>query len=407
MNDAPAWAARLRAERTSRQWSQRQLARRLAEVSGAELPEPESLIRIIRGHERGEHRPDDRYAELYCRAYSLSEAVLFDAAEEIEELGDEIDAMELVRRAEASDVGRDTLERLETAVDDLASAYPSSPPGVLLGRVRRHLGYVSRLLDGRKTITEHRRLLVSGGWLSLLGATCHIDLHQYTPAAARLRTAVQLARHAGHAELTAWCVETEAWQVLVDGDYQRAVTLSQGAQAIAPKGSSVFIQATAQEGRAWARLGDGPATRDALNRVHRLVSPLSPPDRPEHHYRYDPAKSDAYTATTLSWIGDPAAVPYARQVLARLDTGADGRPRPRRAALARLDLALALLATDQPDEAVDVTLAAIRSGEIVPSSYWRTSEIITGVERRALPEASALRDAYSELCVRRRAENRR
>jgi hypothetical protein len=48
------------------------------------------------------------------------------------------------------------------------------------------------------------------------------------------------------------------------------------------------------------------------------------PDRPEHHYRYDPAKSDAYTTTTLAWIGDPAAEGYARQVLARLESVIDG-----------------------------------------------------------------------------------
>jgi DNA-binding PadR family transcriptional regulator len=36
------------------------------------------------------------------------------------------------------------------------------------------------------------------------------------------------------------------------------------------------------------------------------------PDRPEHHYRYDPAKSDAYVATTLSWLGDPAGENVAR-----------------------------------------------------------------------------------------------
>jgi hypothetical protein len=42
------------------------------------------------------------------------------------------------------------------------------------------------------------------------------------------------------------------------------------------------------------------------------------PDRPEHPFRDDPAKSDANTATTLSWLGDPVAVDYARQVLARL-----------------------------------------------------------------------------------------
>jgi len=88
--------------------------------------------------------------------------------------------------------------------------------------------------------------------------------------------------------------------VLTAGDYRRAVDIAQAAQHVAPREGSAFIQATAQEGRAWARLGAAAETRAALARVEKLVSPLPMPDRPEHHYRYDPAKSQAYTATTLS-----------------------------------------------------------------------------------------------------------
>jgi hypothetical protein len=122
------------------------------------------------------------------------------------------------------------------------------------------------------------------------------------------------------------------------------------------------------------------------------------PDQPEHHYRYDPAKSDAYVATTLSWLGDPAAECYARQVLARVETTLDGPPRPRRAATARLDLALALTATGRPDEAAAAAMDAVTSGLLVPSSYWRAKEVITAVDARGLPEAAQLRDAYHEHC---------
>lgn len=54
---------------------------------------------------------------------------------------------------------------------DSAVVYPGTPHAELLGRVRRHLGYLARLLDARKTLDEHRRLLVAGSWLSLLAAT--------------------------------------------------------------------------------------------------------------------------------------------------------------------------------------------------------------------------------------------
>lgn len=191
---------------------------------------------------------------------------------------------------------------------------------------------------------------MTGGWLSLLAATCLIDLHTDHAAAAHLRTAAQLARETGHAEIAAWCLETQAWQVLTAGDYRQAVGISQAAQHIAPRDTSAFIQATAQEGRAWARLGAATETRAALARVEKLVSPLPMPDRPEHHYRYDPPKAQVYVATTLSWLGDPAAEPLARQVLAVIEAPEE-RPRPRRAALTRLDLSLALTAANKHDEA--------------------------------------------------------
>jgi tetratricopeptide (TPR) repeat protein len=311
---------------------------------------------------------------------------------------DEIAALDLIRLAEASEVGTGTVERLELAVDELATAYPGTPPADLLDRVRGYLRYVGRLLDARMTLAEHRRVLVAGGWLSLLAATTLIDLHRDHAAASHLRTAAQLARETGHQEIAAWCLETEAWQVLTAGDYRRAVDISQAAQRVAPKSGSAFIQATAQEGRAWARLGETRQTRATLNRVQALVSPLPVPDQPEHHYRYDPAKSEAYTATTLAWLGDPAAEGYARHILVRLESATDGPPRPRRAATARLDLSLALIAAGRLDEAAGTAMEAIASGRIVPSNYWRAREVIHAVTERGVPEAAELAEAYREAC---------
>jgi hypothetical protein len=83
--------------------------------------------------------------------------------------------------------------------------------------------------------------------------------------------------------------------------------------------ASALAAALAQEGRAWARLGDARQTRATLSRVEALVSPLPVRDQPEHHYRYDPPKAQFYVATTLSWLGDTAAEGIARQVLAAIE----------------------------------------------------------------------------------------
>src|SRR5205807_7719719 len=98
-----------------------------------------------------------------------------------------------------------------------------------------------------------------------------------------------------------------------------------------------------------------------ISKVNSLVSPMAKPDQPEHHYRYDPDKSVAYTATTLAWLGDPAAESYARDIITRLAPTNDVEKWPRRVASANIDLSLALLVTNRLDEACDATLKAISS----------------------------------------------
>lgn len=227
-------------------------------------------------------------------------------------LGDgQLDAMELARRVDSSDVSDATLTRIEVAFDDLATAYSTMSPSELRPLVRRHVSYVGQLIEARKTLAQHRRLLVVGGRLTLLAATVQIDLRQRGTGDAHLSTARQLAKHAEHPEIMAWCLETRAWDRLTVGDFAAAARLSQQAQAAAPPGSSAHIQATAQEGRAWARMGRVAETHDALSRTARLVGPLGVPERPEHHYQYDPGKALAYVATTLSWwaIRRPLSTP--------------------------------------------------------------------------------------------------
>lgn len=388
--------------------------RRLRDRAGLSLGELANLAHVHRGYvshiEHGERWPSRQIAEALDKAlgarrtlldvWSATEAahsttlvrVAADPAD-----ADELDAVELARRVAASDLGSETLSRLETAVDDLATAYPVTPPDELLDRVRTHLGYVSRLTDARATLDERRRLLVIGGWLALLAATLHIDLEHRRPARSWLDTAAKLAQQSGHDEIHAWRYETEAWQVLTDGNYRRAVDLSQTAQQIAPRGSSAGIQATAQEGRAWARLGEARDTYDAINRVHKLAAPLRRPDRPEHHYRYDPTKAVAYTATTLAWVGDTAAENYAREIITRLHRNGNSARWPRRVAAANIDLALALLASNRLDEAAASALAAMQSGMVVPSNHWRALEVVHAIEARGLPESQDLRDAYQQM----------
>ncbi|WP_258563330.1 helix-turn-helix domain-containing protein [Streptomyces phytophilus] len=364
-------------------------------------------LSTVQRWESGESNPQPWQRPKLARALDVTATRLSDllspspadwAAPAPETPDDETSAWELARRVNASDVGGETLTRLERAFDDLATAYPMTPPQVLLRRVRKHTAYVAQLLDKRATLAEHRRLLSVGGWLSLLGATVHVDLDQQDAATAHMRTAATLAREADHREIEAWCYETDAWRVLTAGDYARALELSRAAQSLAPPGTSALIQATAQEGRALARLGENRETYAAIERVQQLSAAMGLAERPkEHHYQYDPAKALAYKATTLAWLGDPAAEAYAREVIVRLSPSADVQQWPRRVASANIDLALVLLSDGRLDEACDAARLAILSGRIVPSNHWRALEVVNAAESRTMPEAVDLREAYEGM----------
>jgi transcriptional regulator with XRE-family HTH domain len=340
--------------------------------------------------EKGRKPPNPAVAANLDKALSARGGLAATLRPVVDEDSDaELEAIELARRVTASDVSTETLDRLERAADSMAMAYATTPPALLLPRVRRHLDYVGTLVEARKTLAQHQRLLVIGGWFALLRATLHIDLQQTMAADAYLQTAAGLADQTGQREIAAWCLETKAWDVLTSGDYQQALRLSRHAQAIAPAGGSALIQATAQGGRAWARLGDRRETGRALAQVERLAEQRTAPAHPEHHYQYDPAKAHSYAATTLAWAGDPAAESVARDVISELQ--ADGA-RPRRIASAQLDLGLALLSGGKPDEAAAEARLAITSGRIVPSNWWRAAEVVSGVQRSGVSEARDLRE---------------
>ena len=73
-------------------------------------------------------------------------------------------------------------------------------------------------------------------------------------------------------------------------------------------------------------------------------------------------------------------------------------PRGPAAALARLDLALALTAAGKHDEAARVALEAVRSGRLAPLDGRRAREIVLAAAERGVHEAAELAEAYREAC---------
>jgi tetratricopeptide (TPR) repeat protein len=190
-----------------------------------------------------------------------------------------VEAMELARLAEASDVGADALASVERAVQRLRGAAGSAPPGSLLPAVRAQRRYLATLLGGRLTVAQRRRLLVAAGWLSVVLARLHFEAGERDAAEASREAALRLARQAGNAELVAWTLEAGAWWALVDGRFREAVELARDGQDHAPPASAAAVQLALHEAQAWRRLGDREEADGALRQAALLrgMLPGGPP----------------------------------------------------------------------------------------------------------------------------------
>jgi hypothetical protein len=144
------------------------------------------------------------------------------------------------------------LEGVQRAVDRLRREYSSIRPAVLLPRAELRLAQLDGFLEGRLTLAEHRELLVTRGWLSLLMAALQFDLGDREAAEISRDAAHSLGREADHQEIVAWAFETPAWFALADHRLHDAVDLARAGQQVAPADRSVLVATTLQEARAWA-----------------------------------------------------------------------------------------------------------------------------------------------------------
>jgi len=384
--------------------TQEQAAAELARLDGRELRIDGNAVSR---HERGRVRPSEFHQALYARLYGTTVdelwpvllagvhpvpvARLLDHDAQPAPVDEDYDAelIELARRAEASDVGRTALDTVDLAVADLARRYSRTPPAELLTGIRSRSRDVAGLLDGRATLTQRRRLLVAGGWLALLAATVHVDLRHRPAARAARDIAMSIGREAGEPELVAWAVEIAAWEAIVDRDWQAATLLARTGQEVAPRAGAAAVQLAAQEARATARIGDSRTVHAALDRAGAALQRQPDGAPTDHHFVFDPAKLTYYTATALSWLGDPAAEAYSREVIRTSSA-------PRRVVTARLDLGMVLGKLGRPDEAAQMGTLAVESGWLVPSNVWRAGELAAALAHSYpdLPEVRGYRDQY-------------
>jgi len=380
--------------------------RRMATEQGE--PEPGINADRLRKWERGKERPSSYYVEKLCALYGKEPAELdLDsttlAVPELPELVTGIDAIieaaELVRQAEVSEVGTGTVQIVEETTERYCRAYGKSQPGPLLAEVLRFRQYVRQLLAARITLAQRRDLTVAAAWLSLLLACLEWDAGDRAAAAASRTATLALARQAGHDELAAWAYEVLAWWAVVDGRYEQATDLAGAGLALAAEGTSARVQLSVQKARAWSYMRKRREALHALAEAQQSLARTPDPLYPDNHFVFDPPKLIFYTATITAHVGEPQlAEEHAREVIVQ-SIGPDGKDRwPSRTSVACFDLGLAYIGQNKPDEAAAAGGQGLQTPRLSVSTWWRGAELDEALRERYgdLPETQ---DFHEQLLV--------
>jgi tetratricopeptide (TPR) repeat protein len=274
-----------------------------------------------------------------------------------------------------ADAGDGGVERLRATVDRLCCEYSSTPPAKLLPRAEAVARRLQALLEGRHETTLRHAVLVQAGWLQMLLTCLYNDLDRREAAWRSRDLALAVAQETGDAHLLAWAFETPSWFALYDGRPQLALEAAMEGLRVAPVGSSGWIMLEIKAACAWSRLGDASQTERHLEAAARALEDRPPPGNPQHHFVFDPPKLHTFAATAYTWLGQPAgAEEHARSVIRVQEDRLGPRHSPSRLAIARLDLAQALVEQRRHDEALAVAVRAfeefarrdtlVRAGEL-------------------------------------------
>jgi transcriptional regulator with XRE-family HTH domain len=393
----PEWAQRLQRERLARGWSQSDAVAAMRTFS--DVPLPDGLVDQWKRWERGRNKPDEFYRPLIAATLGTVVESIFGEkrvpyrAQTTDDLlisRSGMDTLELVQRIRRSSVNDSTLDALELTVQQLCCDYVRRDPHELIEESRQWLAQLTRLLDERLTLTQHKDVLDNAGWLTLLVGCLEHDTGQHRAAEATRVAALQLGKEAGNQNVVGWAHEMRAWFALTGRRYREVIEAAQAGQDAAP-GRSVAVQLQAQEAKAWARMGNQRNVTCALEKGRVLLDSLPYPERPDHHFVVDPDKFDFYAMDCYRLIGDDKlAEMHAREII-RKTTAADGTPlSPMRKAEAEITLGVVAARNGDLEGAISCGRQALtidrRSGPsllLVGQNWTRRCESDTQTNRRS------------------------
>ncbi|MEV7967379.1 transcriptional regulator [Sphaerisporangium sp. NPDC088356] len=363
MDDVPVWAARLRAERRNRLWTQREMAKQLVDAADgqarARLPGRESLTRMIKDWEAGRHRPKDPYGVLYCRVFAMDEHELFSdggaaprraPADVLKELHRQGDPLSPIANRNGRRVSTETVADLSSQVHSLRLADDVLAGGDLIQPAFRELEAAVRIYrEGIHTEDVGQGLLVAIGEFAQIAGWVASDAGQRDQAARTYRLGISAAHEAGDGTLESNLVGSLAYQISNSGDPSEGVELAHTALEVAGPDAPPRARALCWDRVAWAhaRNGEAQETMRALGEADDALADDSGRDEPSYLYWVDAGELQIMQARAYTELRRPLrAVPLLTDVLSRYNA-----THTRELALYLSWLAVALADANEPEEA--------------------------------------------------------
>ncbi len=300
-----------------------------------------------------------------------------------------VDAMEFTRRAEASSLGPHTLEHLELVVAGMAADFAHTAPAKVFPKARWYRQKVAGLIEGQHTLRQSRVLYRYAGWLSVVLGWLSHDLGESVVADAYCVDAWEHGWQAEDAAICAWAMDAKTSIAMYSHHPAAARDAALKGLSHAPEGSAAATRLSAQLARAYARLRMYDKFTETLRATQTRLSRLDA--HGSGLFSADAGRVASYAASSYIWLGQPKqAVPYAKEAIVFYSEVSPEDRSPTREAISRLDLALAFVELDAPDDAASEVDTALGSERLTGSVASRLGDL-ADVLRRKYPTLDVTR----------------
>ena len=311
--ELPAWAVTLREERQRHRWSQLKLAVELehaADRLGHPCPTRESLIRMIRSWENGEHKPTDENAVLLAAALG---SVVHDllrlasanrdhqATPEALVIATSRESAAFINKTGHEVIDPTTLEQLQADTSRLAVSYLSAPALATLTETREVRARALRTLQVGCPPDQLKDLYLLIGQLSGVMAYTALDLGYPHEAMTHSRMTWLCGNLAGHNGLRAWVRGTQSLIARFARRFDEAYEFLQAGTEYATEGTA-YARLACGEAQCFAHFGDSKSAHAALHRADDSLEQMTTPDTLGGLFTFPQAKRFYYAGSSLIWL---------------------------------------------------------------------------------------------------------